>query len=85
MCVRLSGSELVQFFELLGCETRGGRADLLLAGLGSSAGGAVPVAASLRHKAAAGVAAGPKAPVECSGHSRVPITICKFPASAMVG
>ncbi len=85
MGVRLSGSELVQFFELLVCEIRGVGADLLLAGLGSSTGWAVLVAASLRHEAAAGVASGPKAPAECRGHSHVLTTNCKIPACAMVG
>lgn len=81
----MSGSELVWFFEVLVGEIRGVGADLLLAGLGSSAGWAVAVAASLRHKAAAGVAAGPKAPAECWGHSRILTTNCKIPACAMVG
>ena len=81
----MSGSKLILFLELLVCEIRGVGADLLLVGLGSSAGWAVLVAASLRHKAAAGVAAGPKAPAECSGHSHVLTTNCKIPACAMVG
>ena len=77
---RFSGIELVQFFELLVCEIRGVGSDLLLAGLGSSTGWVGLVAASLRHKAAAGVAAGPKAPVEYTGHSHVLTTNCKIPA-----
>ncbi len=81
----MSRSDLCFFFVLPISEIRGVGADLLLSGLGSIAGWAAPVAASLRHKAAAGVVARPKASVECSGHSRLLTTNCEIPTCVMVG